>query len=47
MNIRLEHIIIILLLVYIFFKETKNEERIQWTDYAGRSWDIRVDRRVH
>lgn len=47
MNIRLEHIIILALVVFIFFRQTKNEERLCWVDYRGYKYDIKIDRKVH
>ena len=47
MNIKLEHVIIVVLLLLFLYRRTQNEERLQWTDYRGHNYDVRINRDVH
>lgn len=44
---KIEHIIILALIAFILFRHSANEERLQWIDYRGYKYDIRIDRHVH
>ena len=47
MNIRLEHIVILVLLYFLLTRSSHNEQRLKWIDYRGHHYDVEATRHVH
>jgi len=47
MNVKIEHLIILALILFLLFRTTNNEERLAWTDYRGHDYSVKINRKVH
>ena len=47
MNIRLEHIVILVLLYFLLTRSSHNEQTLRWMDYRGHKYEVETNRYVH